>query len=721
MSAAWQENGLFAFFTAETDRAALERKLFQNPHKESGLGHANPVRENSNGNIIFSSIADQVHPVVDRHPTPRTMVRRAQVAGSTRVYDISGHAGSQLGPTLTVGHRSTAAEKRAKRKEQLAQRETELLDSFEFPSLSTRIKQTRDERFIFASGVYAPQIHVYDTTELSLKFKRHVDAEIVDFQILEDDWRKFALLTVDRYVDLHSPFGSHYRTRVPRTPRDLLLHRGTADLYIVGAHRDAWRLNLAQGRFLAPLQTGRAGINVCAQAPTNQILAFGGDDGTVEIWDPRVAGRNGARAAGMADVSAHVRTRYPRVPHGAAITAVRFDERDGVTMAVGTEGGHALLYDLRSSNPVLLRDQGYGLPVHTLRLLHDGKNVLSSDAKSIKVWSRRDGKNSVTIEPDANVNHVCVMGRSGVLCAAVEAPRVRSYYVPQLGTAPKWCAFLDTFTEELESEAHEGKDESGQVYENFKFVGSKSELEELGLGELIGTDMLKPMAHGFFVPMKLYRRAVEESVPFAYEKYQLEQARKKMEKERESRISKVRTNKKVKVNKKVAERLLEAGRKKGKKAKVAASIMDDPRFSAMFEKEEFAVDEEAERFKLLNPSGVSAPTTKDKEEVDDDSDEEYLEQFTLVDEEKRDDEGEDESSDEDEEEDDADEVENEVEDEAKKIRKERSKRKGKRTKMYEIGEGAQVLGAKRIGAKKGAKVSKAVRDKVPIGARLQGQ
>ena len=663
------------------------------------------------------------------------MVRRAQVAGSARVYDISGQAGSQLGPTLNVGHRATAAEKRAKRKEKLAQRETELLDSFEFPSLSTRIKQSRDERFIFASGVYAPQIHVYDTSELSLKFKRHVDCEIVDFQILEEDWRKFALITVDRYVDLHSSFGSHYRTRVPRTPRDLLIHRGTADLYVVGAHSDAWRLNLAQGTFLAPLQTGRPGINVCAQAPSNRLLAFGGDDGVVEIWDPRVAGQNGANAAGSVDVSSHARIRFSRAKLGSAVTSVRFDERDGVTMGVGTEEGHVLIYDLRSSKPMLIRDQGFGLPVHTLRLLHDGKNVLSSDAKSIKVWSRRNGKNCVTIEPDANVNHVCVMGRSGVLCAAVEAQRVRSYYVPQLGTAPKWCSFLDTFTEELETDdARErgGKSattEGGDVYENFKFVGSKSELEELGLGELMGTDMIKPLAHGFFVPINLYRRAVEDSVPFAYEKYQLEQARLKMEKERESRISKVRTKKKVKVNKEVAERFLRAGKKKGKKGKVAASIVDDPRFAAMFEKEEFAVDEEAERFKLLNPSGVgAAPPTKgqgqdqDQEDVDD-SDEEYLEQFTLVDDEKREGEADEKSSDDDDDEEDGDEKSgDDIEDDGtKKIRKERSKRKARKTKMYEIAEGAQVLGAKRKGTKKGARVSKVVRDKVPIGARLQQQ
>lgn len=48
-----------------------------------------------------------------------------------------------------------------------------------------------------------------------------------------------------------------------------------------------------------------------------------------------------------------------------------------------------------------------------------------------------------------------------------------------LGSAPKWCGFLDALTEELEESNTE------TVYDDYKFVTEK-QLEELGLSHLIG-------------------------------------------------------------------------------------------------------------------------------------------------------------------------------------------------------------------------------------------
>ena len=52
-----------------------------------------------------------------------------------------------------------------------------------FPSACHRIKASRDGQFIFATGVHAPRLRVYDTANYSLKFERHFDSEIVDFQV----------------------------------------------------------------------------------------------------------------------------------------------------------------------------------------------------------------------------------------------------------------------------------------------------------------------------------------------------------------------------------------------------------------------------------------------------------------------------------------------------------------------------------------------------------
>lgn len=52
-----------------------------------------------------------------------------------------------------------------------------------------------------------------------------------------------------------------------------------------------------------------------------------------------------------------------------------------------------------------------------------------------------------------------------------EGIQMTTYFIPQLGPAPRWCSFLENITEELENTA--GGERS--VYEDYKFV-SRSEL-----------------------------------------------------------------------------------------------------------------------------------------------------------------------------------------------------------------------------------------------------
>ncbi|PXF45618.1 Nucleolar protein 10 [Gracilariopsis chorda] len=667
------------------------------------------------------------------------MVRRAPGAYDAKVYDVSGRRAVSLQANLSIGARATAAQKRARRKLELQDTNTDLIQDFAFPTVSQRIKVSPDGQYVFASGTYPPQIHVYDTEDLSLKFKRHVNTDIVDFQILESDWRKFALLTADRYVDLHSPFGSHYKTRVPRFGRDLMLHKGTCDLFVCGDGADVWRLNLEQGRFLAPITTvsgETGGNNVCGISPVNSLLAFGGETAILDVWDPRAIG-NTQKPAGTLDVSAALREHEPYANGDMQITSLRFDESDGVTLAVGCSTGYTLLFDLRSPRAMLARDQGNGLPVHSIRLHDDAKHCLTADARSVKVWNRRDGMNMVAIEPDADVNHLCVIGSSGVLCTAVETQRVKTYYIPALGTAPKWCAFLDTFTEELEdgkritdSDALDGADVE-EVYENYKFV-AHDELEGLGLGHLIGTELLKPYMHGYFVHQKLHRRAVEVSEPFAYERYRKEKAREKVEAERENRIgkSKARRPKKVDVNQKVVESLW--SERNGAKAERRISVLEDDRFKAMFTNKDYAVDEDAERFQFLNPAAAARRDSVSKQDDDSDSDEEYLQQFELVDDghgnEKNAKNGraltfDDDESDVDDDDDDgvADEDEGVTNDtNANGIRSTKRKRSDSGPKMYEIGTVGEVTGRKAVAELRGVNrgVTKKIREEISLGTRI---
>ena len=52
---------------------------------------------------------------------------------------------------------------------------------------------------------------------------------------------------------------------------------------------------------------------------------------------------------------------------------------------------------------------------------------------------------------------------------ANEGIQMTSYYIPQLGPAPRWCSFLENLTEEMEDQT------TRTAYHDYKFV-ERSEL-----------------------------------------------------------------------------------------------------------------------------------------------------------------------------------------------------------------------------------------------------
>ena len=108
----------------------------------------------------------------------------------------------------------------------------ELIQDFEFPEASLNLRQTRDSKYIIATGTYKPHFRVFELAEASMKFDRHTDCETLTFQILSDDYRKLALLQADRSIELHTAQGLHFRTRIPRFGRDLVYHPHTCDLLV---------------------------------------------------------------------------------------------------------------------------------------------------------------------------------------------------------------------------------------------------------------------------------------------------------------------------------------------------------------------------------------------------------------------------------------------------------------------------------------------------------
>ena len=103
--------------------------------------------------------------------------------GGVKIYTVNGVAAgsfSALPDWLT--RKRTAAKGKGKRTvREHVEGTIELIQGFEFPEASIRIKTTRDGQHAVATGTYKPQMKVWDLGQLSQKFERHTDAENIDF------------------------------------------------------------------------------------------------------------------------------------------------------------------------------------------------------------------------------------------------------------------------------------------------------------------------------------------------------------------------------------------------------------------------------------------------------------------------------------------------------------------------------------------------------------
>lgn len=238
---------------------------------------------------------------------------------------------------------------------------------------------------------------------------------------------------------------------------------------------------------------------------------------------------------------------------------------------------------------------------------------------------------------------------------ANEGIQMTTYFIPQLGPAPRWCSFLENLTEEMEDQT------TRTAYQDYKFV-ERSELarcvcctalsvagylanfalNSLGLDHLVGTPALKPYMHGYFLSLQLYDAARVIANPYVYAEHRERMVREKMDKMAESRI-RARKDNNVKVNKALAEKIRkeeerarrreerrtakeakgkgtegedeamavdEGGDEETKGPKEKPSLLSDPRFKELFENPQFEVDEESREYALMNPSAVARRQNK---------------------------------------------------------------------------------------------------------------
>ncbi|XP_046961647.1 nucleolar protein 10 [Vanessa cardui] len=509
---------------------------------------------------------------------------------NVKIYNLS--AGKSLPDWLTERKKRTLLKKNVD-----LRRRIELIQEFDMPGVSTSLRVSKDGQYIMATGIYKPRIKCFDVNNLSLKFERCLDSEVVTFEILSEDYTKIVFLQCDRYVEFHVGHGRHFRLRVPHFGRDMKYHRPSCDLIVVGASNEVYRLNLELGQFLAPYVTKATEINCCSVNEEHGLLVFGTESGHVEAWDPRTKSRQG-----ILDCALHCSDAEYRNTSVPSISAVKFN--GALQMGVGTSSGHVLLYDIRSSKPLLVKDHMNEIPIKCIEFHKQMDYVYSMDANVVKIWDINTGKQYTNIESSVDFNDLCVIPNTGLSMMAVEDQKMQIYYIPSLGPAPRWCAFLDNLTEEMESSA------SQTVYDDYKFI-TKQELESLGLDHLLGTNLLRAYMHGYFVDVRLYKRAKSIADPFAFEEYKKRKIREKIEQERPSRI-KVEDNL-PKVNRDLASRLMDSDTRKNKQS---ANLLKDDRFKALFENPDFEVDKGADEYRLLNPVLARLDKNKSKPKVE---------------------------------------------------------------------------------------------------------
>lgn len=420
---------------------------------------------------------------------------------------------------------------------------------------------------------------------------------------------------------------------------------------------EVFRLNLEAGRYMRGYEIdvggddftsagggalqggiGTGSVNTAAIAEdSHSLLAFGTSLGTVEFWDPRTRGRVGILTPpAKADI---MDGRYE-------ITALEFD-RSGLGLAMGSSTGLIHLYDLRSSAPVVKKDQGYGYPIQTLIFLASSTStraqtneskILSADNRIIKIWDSQSGAPWTSVEPAVDLNSVAWCKDSGMLLTANEGRQQHSFFIPQLGPAPRWCSFLDNLVEEMAEDPNDPNaftsQRTGEVYDNYKFL-TMEQLESLNLSHLVGTtSLLRPYMHGYFVAQRLYEEAKLIADPSIWEERN-KRVKAKIDVERESRI---RGNRKVvaKVNKRLAEKIMDRLEKNERRAakrvlekggdvdmpgdgngaaeeskRDPGGLLADPRFAKLFQDEDFAIDERSREFQSLNPSTKLPIETRD--------------------------------------------------------------------------------------------------------------
>lgn len=395
----------------------------------------------------------------------------------------------------------------------------EILNDLEFSEKSDHIKVSDDGRYICISGMYPPQVGIYDTLQMSIKERRHFDEEIVDMEFLTKNYEKIVFLQKCRNIEFHKAGGKYHKMKIPKEGRRLTYHRESANLYICTSNEEILNLNLHKGCFESSLCTQNESNNFFCKNPELPLYASGGSSGILEMWDMRTKGKLTFLKIKGKDVD----TKH----NGGSSTYDDDDENDvgeltsccfsknGLQVAVGTAKGLVYVYDIRHNYPIFVKDHCNDMPINKIEFLKANNSsnsinsnvnynsnrhvnmyntnqqmdnkidienntyryhecIASCDGRGIEIYS--ENKNIVSLQlinyendnknnrkrnrllnnDSINVNSFTFYPNSGLCLIPCDSTKVFIYFIPFIGVAPKWCSFLENITEELEDQETRG-------------------------------------------------------------------------------------------------------------------------------------------------------------------------------------------------------------------------------------------------------------------------
>ncbi|KAL7069556.1 hypothetical protein ACR3K2_01540 [Cryptosporidium serpentis] len=568
------------------------------------------------------------------------MLHIQYTVGGTPIYDFS------RGKSLPEYLEEARKKKRSLKYDKEYRNRIEILQNFDFTVASSKIRVSPDGQYIAGIGTYPPELRMFDTHELSMKFLRRFDFEVHDFLFLSEDYKKLAFLMTDRVIEFHAQGGRHCRIRVPKQGRGIEYMNTNAEILIFGSTSEVYRLDLEAGIFLKPINTKFEFINTGKVNPTLPIILLGGNNGSIELWDTRnkkvAASLKVSSSDNLYIKKSNNNIDFSEFDDNILDKGSKFDwysmsnqeqvttstfSKDGLRFVLGLSSGNVLIYDIRSSHPLEEKSHKNGLPIMDLHFTNnlnsDSEILITADRQTIKMWNenglsnRKDGLIG-TISTEYPISSICTYPDSGLIMVTGDQTRVGMYYVPTLGVAPRWCSFLDSITEELEEEhlKNNSKINNSQLYDEYQFI-TNNQLREWGIEHLIGTPLLKAYLHGYLMSSKLYKDLHNIISPIDYQQYRKDILKKKLEERAPMRIP-IRKDKNIisntKINKRFIEKLNKKARgeedneseteienikyrklkkslKKGQQ-KCAQALLSDSRFSKLFNDADYIIDEE---------------------------------------------------------------------------------------------------------------------------------